>query len=518
MARQFLCTSDAPIVQTKAGKLRGFVLDGTHIFYGIKYADAKRFHMPTPVEPWDGVRDATSYGYIAPLMDPASPRGDITIPHRFWPEDEHCQYLNIWSRDLNPAVKKPVMFWIHGGGFASGSSLEMVAYDGDRLATWGDVVVVSINHRLNMLGYFDLSDFGEEYHNSANAGQADIVAALEWVHENISAFGGDPENVTIFGQSGGGMKVTSLLQTPCADGLFHRAIVMSGVASGFAFGKQRQDKAIAEAVMAQLGTDDVHTLETISVAKLFEAYHAVEKKLRKQGIMASWGPKANGWYVGDPLDVGFTAHAKTVPTMVGTVLGEFAFGPGTPHKDELSPAERRALVAEKFGEDHADELISLFAQAYPGKNAVDVRSVDTIFRPSSLEYLDLRCQATESPVYSYMFSLNFTYDDGKPAWHCSDIPFAFHNTEIVPVANIEGVSDRLEAEYAGAYVAFARTGNPNHEGMAQWPAYTADTQTTMVFDRETIARPHLDAELVAKVKEYTPPFNFAAFFPDDDEE
>ena len=117
-----------------------------------------------------------------------------------------------------------------------------------------------------------------------------------------------------------------------------------------------------------------------------------------------------------------------------------------------------------------------------------------------------------------MFSLNFTYDDGKPAWHCSDIPFAFHNTEIVPVANIEGVSDRLEAEYAGAYVAFARTGNPNHEGMAQWPAYTADTQTTMVFDRETVARPHLDAELVAKVKEYTPPFNFAAFFPDDDEE
>lgn len=517
MARQFLCSSDAPIVQTKAGKIRGFVLDGTNTFYGIKYANAKRWHMPEPVEPWEGVKDATSYGYIAPLMSPASPMGDITIPHRFWPEDEHCQYLNVWSRDLNPDAKKPVMFWIHGGGFAAGSSIEMVAYDGDRLATWGDVVVVSINHRLNMLGYLDLSDFGEEYYNSANAGQADIVAALEWVRDNIANFGGDPDNVTIFGQSGGGMKVTSLLQTPCADGLFHRAIVMSGVAGGFGFGQNRRDKEIVEAVMEQLNIQTVAELEKVKVPKLFEAFHAVEKKLRKQGIVASWGPKANDWYVGDPLQVGFTAHAKTVPTMVGTVMAEFAFGPSTPHKDQLTESERRALVADKFGEEHADELIELFKAAYPGKNIADVRDIDTMFRPSTAAYLDLRGQATESPCYGYMFALNFSYDDGKPAWHCSDIPFAFHNTEIVPVANMEGVSDKLEAEYAGAYVAFARTGDPNHEGMAHWPVYTPEKKTMMVFDRETAARDDLDTELVKKVAEYTPLFDFSAFMMEDDE-
>ena len=175
----------------------------------------------------------------------------------------------------------------------------------------------------------------------------------------------------------------------------------------------------------------------------------------------------------------------------------------------------------KYGEEHADELIDLFKTAYPGKNIVDLNVVDTMFRPASLQYLDLRCQATESPVYSYMFALDFSIDDGKAAWHCSDIPFAFHNTQIVPVANIEGVSDKLEAEYAGAYVAFAKTGNPNHENMAHWPAYTPDTKTTMVFDRETVAREHLDAQLVAKIQEYTPPFDFSAFFKvddDDDEE
>ncbi len=521
MARQFICNSETPIVQTKAGKIRGYILDGTNIFLGIKYADAQRWHMPTPVEPWEGVKDATGYGYIAPLMTPPSPMGDITIPHRFWPESEHCQYLNIWSRDLNPETKKPVMFWIHGGGFSGGSSIEMVAYDGDQLATWGDVVVVSINHRLNMLGYLDLSDFGEEYHNSANAGQADIVAALQWVRENIAAFGGDPENVTIFGQSGGGMKVTSLLQTPTADGLFHRAIIMSGVAGGFGFGQNRRDKEIVETVMEKLGVASVAELEKVPVPKLFDAFNACQKKLAKKGIRASWGPKANDWYVGDPLEVGFTDHAKTVPTMVGTVVAEFSFGPGIPKKNELSEAERRAVVVGKYGEEHADELIDLFKTAYPGKNIVDLNVVDTMFRPASLQYLDLRCQATESPVYSYMFALDFSIDDGKAAWHCSDIPFAFHNTQIVPVANIEGVSDKLEAEYAGAYVAFAKTGNPNHENMAHWPAYTPDTKTTMVFDRETVAREHLDAQLVAKIQEYTPPFDFSAFFKvddDDDEE
>ena len=249
---------DKVIVQTKAGKLRGFALDGIYRFYGVKYATAKRFLPPEPVAPWEGLADATSYGYVAPLMSPNSPAMDLLIPHRFWVENEDCLSLNVWSKDLTG--KKPVMVWLHGGGYAAGSSIEMVAYDGANMSEYGDVVTVTINHRLNILGYFDLSSFGAEFANSGNAGQADIVCALEWVRDNIAQFGGDPDNVTIFGQSGGGGKVLSLLQTPAADGLFHKGIMMSGGA-GRMRKTERHDREIADMLIEQLGGGGVEKLQ-----------------------------------------------------------------------------------------------------------------------------------------------------------------------------------------------------------------------------------------------------------------
>ena len=224
MARNFMCTKTDPVVETKAGKLRGFQLDGTYAFHGVKYADAKRFHQPTPVEPWEGIKNALAYGYVCPMLQQDQPSNELMVPHRYWPLDENCQYLNIWTQHLDPNAKKPVLVWLHGGGFAAGSSIEHIAYEGENMSKYGDVVVISLNHRLNILGYLDLSPFGEEYKNSGNAGNADMVAALQWIHENIANFGGDPENVTLFGQSGGGMKVWTLMQTPAADGLFPLSI------------------------------------------------------------------------------------------------------------------------------------------------------------------------------------------------------------------------------------------------------------------------------------------------------
>ncbi|MFR5121391.1 MAG: carboxylesterase family protein [Neglectibacter timonensis] len=238
MAKMFVCSKTEPIVQTKAGKLRGFILDGTYTFHGIKYADAKRFQMPTEVEPWDGVKDALSYGFVSPMLSQDTPNGEVMVPHRYWPMDENCQYLNVWTQTLDQDAKKPVLLWLHGGGFAAGSSIEQQAYDGENMSKYGDAVVVSLNHRLNILGYLDLSPFGEKYANSGNAGNADMVAALRWIHDNIAAFGGDPENVTIFGQSGGGMKVWTLMQTPSADGLFHKGVIQSGLIDGFVSGKK----------------------------------------------------------------------------------------------------------------------------------------------------------------------------------------------------------------------------------------------------------------------------------------
>ena len=199
--KEFVMSKNSPIVSTPKGKLRGFRFDGVDHFYGIRYAKAKRFQMPEPVPAWEGVKDAGSYGMNCPVLSEPMPTGEVLIPHRFWPSSEHCQYLNLWTKSCEPSAKRPVLFWIHGGGYASGSGMEQICYDGFNLAKDDDVVVVTVNHRLNAFGYLDLSAFGEKYWNSVNVGMADLVEALRWVRDNIACFGGDPDNVTIFGHN-----------------------------------------------------------------------------------------------------------------------------------------------------------------------------------------------------------------------------------------------------------------------------------------------------------------------------
>ena len=217
---------DVLVLETTGGKLKGYFYKGEYIFKGVPYAYADRFRMPEKMT-WEGVKDATSYGFVCP----DTPSAELMVPHRYWPQDEHCQNLNIWTKTLDSDSKLPVIVWLHGGGYFAGSSIEQAAYDGYNMCMEGDVVAVSVNHRLNILGYLDLSPFGEKYKNSGNAGHADLVAALQWIHDNIELFGGDPDNVTIFGQSGGGMKVADLMQIEAADGLFHKALIMSGVSN-----------------------------------------------------------------------------------------------------------------------------------------------------------------------------------------------------------------------------------------------------------------------------------------------
>jgi len=518
MAKQFVCSTTEPIVQTKSGKIRGFILDGTYTFHGIKYADAKRFQPPKQVEPWEGVKDAHSYGANCPLLENPLPSGEILIPHRFWPTNEHCQFLNIWTRSIDANTKKPVMVWLHGGGFSAGSAIEQVAYDGDNLATYGDVVVVSINHRLNILGYLDMSSFGEKYANSQNAGMADIVESLKWIRDHIEAFGGDPDNITVFGQSGGGMKVTVLGQIPEAEGLFHKAIVMSGIMDLNLSGNADHKEVITE-ILKELEIDekDAERLEKINFSVLAKAFNRVNRRMQKEGKMVGWGPEKNDWYTGDPFDVGFSEFSKTIPTIVGTVIAEFGFMPGVPGKNEMSADERREVVKQRFGE-YTDELIALYKKAYPGKNEVDLLYMDGMFRPPTIKYADLKSSVAKAPVYSYMFALDFEYDNGKAAWHCSDIPFFFRNTELIPICNISGVTEKLENEMAGAFVSFARAGNPNHPKMVNWPAYTPDSKANIVFDRDTEIREDYDTGLMDVLKKATPPFDLSAMMKSDDDD
>ncbi len=221
-----------PVAAVRGGKLRGIREGKTYSFLGIRYAEAERFGQPKPVQPWEGTRNAQAFGPCCPIPTQSTVGADeLVFPHRFWIQNENCQYLNVWTQNLSPAVKKPVMVWMHGGGFTNGSAIESYAYDGRSLSEFGDVVVVSINHRLNILGTLDLSAYGPEYANSRQTGMADIVASLEWVRDNIEAFGGDPGNVMVFGQSGGGGKVVRLMHMPAAKGLFHKVSAQSGSAN-----------------------------------------------------------------------------------------------------------------------------------------------------------------------------------------------------------------------------------------------------------------------------------------------
>ncbi len=238
---QLICTAqvqvgkDIAVVETQSGKVRGYISEGIYTYKGIPYAEAKRFEAVQAVKAWEGVRSSTTWGPVAPLMTPTvAPTAAVQdemeffFDHDWGYPGEDCLVLNIWTPEINDDKKRPVLFWIHGGGYWSGSSQELPAYHGENLARKGDVVVISVNHRLNILGFLDLSEYGEQFKYSANNSILDLRVALEWVRNNIEQFGGDPNNVMIFGQSGGGAKVNNLLSMPSAQGLFHKAVNQSG--------------------------------------------------------------------------------------------------------------------------------------------------------------------------------------------------------------------------------------------------------------------------------------------------
>lgn len=512
LTRQVVCTYDDPVAKTPKGDIRGLKIDDTYIFRGIKYADAKRFHLPEPVKPWEGTKEAIVYGHVCPELNTPVPHDAYTVPHYFYPQNEDCQYVNVWTKNLDTQAKKPVMVWMHGGGWFSGSSVEIYSYDGENLASYGDVVVVSLNHRLNILGYLDLSAYGEQYKYSANAGLADLVAALAWVKENIAAFGGDPDNVTIFGQSGGGAKVLSMLQTPAADGLFHKAIMQSGGAEGKSAPTTAEDKQTAQQfaalVVEKLGLDaaTISQIETVDWYDLAEAAGEAIYQMRTEfGKSVSFGPLYDGdYYYGHPGKYGFREQAKHIPMIVGSCLGEFSgnfdkpYGEGS--KNAWSDDYTRELVKQRYG-DKADRIIAAYQKAYPGRNLADVFFLDTKFRSGALGFTKLRAGFTDAPCYNYMFALEGPFKGGTVAWHNAEEPYVFRNAAYTEASYTPGVSEKLESIMSDAWLNFARTGNPNHEGMPEWPPVQADSVPTMLFDRECGVLTDNDAELIELLTE-----------------
>ena len=498
MSHTFRRDGQTAVVQTEQGKVRGYEHDGLQIFKGIPYATAERFHAPQPVEPRDGIFDACSYGYVCPLLTNDPPRGELYVPHRFWPMDENCLNLNVWTPGTDDK-KRPVLVWLHGGGYEAGSAIEHIAYDGANLSRCGDTVVVSINHRLNILGYFDLSDFGGEYANSGNAGGDDIIAALRWVKANIAAFGGDPENVTVFGQSGGGAKVTTLLQSPAADGLYAKGFVMSGVIGPVLADATGSGKELAEAVMKELGIRSVKELEKADYAAFARAYLKVRPALRKAGKYTGGAPHPNAFYLGDPLFHGFRKETAQIPLLVGSVFGEFtSFAPLPYDRETLSEETQESMIRKALGEEIANTLIPLFREAYPERKTIDLLRLDFVFRAPEIRYIQERSQLNSS-TWSYLFNQDQPIDGGNTPWHCCDIPYFFHNIDLVeyPHGNQDepDLAYRLQDETFESLLAFARTGDPANATVPEWPACRPGREAVLVIDRNTRVKENYDHRL-----------------------
>ncbi|MEA5017891.1 MAG: carboxylesterase family protein [Erysipelotrichaceae bacterium] len=487
------------IARTEKGLLRGFKFNDVYHFYGIKYADAKRFMPPEEVEPWEGLKEATSYGYICPSLREQTIGNNLKNPHRFWPTSEHCQYLNVWTKNINNDVRRPVLVWFHGGGFHYGSSLEHKSYDGYNLCDTGDVIVVTLNHRLNALGYLDLSEYDEKYAKSKNVGNLDLLAALKWINKNIEHFGGDKDNVTLFGQSGGGAKVASIMNMPASKGLFKRGLIMSGVSgpSMWDFGRDMRECVSLTLMKSGISNDNFTDIETIDPRVLAKNYAQAYKELGMLGV-EYFGPSKSEDYIGEPFHNGFTEHAKQAPLIIGTNFSEFSNLPQCYDRNTMTKEEMVLAIEEKFGKDHTVKIVELFEKTFPNNKLIDVLAYDVeMMRKTTCDMIKCRCDNGCAPTYNYFFNPIFRINDGSTALHSSDIAFMFKNIQMVPSTYMgEGVAEHIQHEMADRLLSFAKTGEPQIDDDIEWKASSSYSIKTMIFSEKCEVRENFDKELI----------------------
>ena len=504
-------SAQSTLVQTDKGQVAGYIDNGIFIYKGIPYAKAERFMAPQPADSWEGVRSSRAYGPTAPQEVRKGWTSDELGFSFAWNDGfpgEDCLRANVWTPGINDGKKRPVMVWLHGGGYSTGSGQELPSYDGASLARKGDVVVVTINHRLNVLGFLDLSSFGEKYAASGNAGLLDIVAALEWVRDNAAAFGGDASNVTIFGQSGGGGKVSTLLATPSAAGLFHKAIIQSG--SMLRTMDKRWSSKIGEAVAAELGGIDA--VLSAPYEQLLAAGTKAIAKVRPQAeangfasFIFGWAPTVDGNVLpAQPFDPQAPEQSKDIPVMLGTTIHEFSMSTYVPQLREISKEGAvEYLKATKFG-DRIDEFVTIFEKTYPDYEPKDLFDTDIIFRPSTIAQADVKVAQQGAPVYMYMFAWESPVLDGiLRSTHCMEIPFVFNNADLH--ASMTGGGEEaiaLADKMSQAWINFARTGNPNAECLPQWPAYNPEEGAMMIFDNKCEIKYNHDKELMEFVRQF----------------
>ena len=477
-----------PIAETTSGKVRGRTAGGVHsfkgIFYGAPTGGGNRFKVPAKREPWAGVVDALEYGSSAPQT-----RGSFA-------GDEDCLVLNVWSHGLGDGEKRPVMVWLHGGGFSSGSG-SSVTYDGTNLCLGGDVVVVTINHRLNAFGATYLAELGgAEFSDSGCVGMLDVVAALEWVRDNIERFGGDPGNVLVFGESGGGRKVSVLLGMPAAKGLFHRAVIESGAVLRIT----EADDATrsAKALMTQLGlrSDQISELQQVAPERLLAASNAALAELTpRQRIVGTtaYTPVKDGRSIPDhPFDPVASEISADVPVMVGwNRTEETLFARGGQLDIDLDHSELEARITSRVGDAQtAHRVVRAYSRTHPEASPWDLYILIATDHPRGIyprELAKRKAALGRAPAYVYRF--DWEIDEVLRSAHALEIRFVFNNIDHAEnrlfdmQASPEALA--LADKISAAWMAFARTGNPNTAGLPEWPAYSAESRKTMIFNNES---------------------------------
>jgi len=479
----FSLAQDATVdAETRFGRVRGRRINGVNVFKGIPYgaptSGRNRFMPPQDPAPWPEYREAFDYGPAAPQSDPATGR------QQDGNESEDCLVLNVWTRGINDGGKRPVMFWLHGGGFRSLSGSSSL-YDGTNLALRGDVVTVTINHRLNMLGFTSFGELDEDFASSGTVGMQDIVHALKWVRDNIEHFGGDPNRVMIFGESGGGRKVATMLGIPAAKGLFHAAMIQSGAT--LRLPEQQQATRLAENVLDTLGIahNNVRAIQQVPLDRLMAAYHAVGAGASEVGG-GSFAPTMEGdvipqhpfWPEASPVN-------PDVPVIVGANRTEMTyFSP--PDTFNLNASQLRNRVANIVGENQADAVIDVYRQANPGASASEIYFLiasDRSYVMPSITIAERRAALGGAPCYLYYLCWESPVDNGRfLSPHTLDIPLVFDNVNASRLTANNSEAAALANKVSDTIIHFARTGNPNAGTLPEWTPYEGSNRATMVLN------------------------------------
>jgi para-nitrobenzyl esterase len=530
-ARVTTSSDRGAVVETQYGKIRGVTRGGIFAFKGVPYgADtggANRLMMAKAPTPWAGVKSTTCYTHTCPMIPRAGWNNDEERFIYDWSDGipgEDVLNLSIWTPGINDNRKRAVLVWIHGGGYSTGSNEELKSYDGDRLARRGDIVVVGLNHRLNVLGFLNLEKYGSQYANSSNISQLDLVFGLQWIKNNIANFGGDPDRVTIFGQSGGGGKVTYLMGMPAAKGLFH-AVAMES-ASQPRVCTQADSVDYSDQVLKQLGIAAASDLPKLHQMPFAQLVTAMQAATRAGAPTAPAGPPAPGGRslrraVAGPAfqpstgvvipDLPFYPHAPAqsaaIPILAGNVLNEFSHGINNPGVETLSKDDIVAAINREYPGKGADLYAAVESLKLPGRGVpfdhFSQMSGITSFRRNGVDICKVRAAVSgQAAAYNYQVRWQSPAFDGRPrAFHCSGLQFAFDNVERCANANGGGPDAQALADVMSeALIAFVKTGNPNHTGMPKWDAVSPGKVTTMVFDRKVEAAVNFDEKVSAMLE------------------